>query len=563
MSALRILAAMLTLSAAMTASACPFCSAEQKTLTEEMNDASVVLLGRLKAPSEAAQKLAESGVPSGFIDPETGAATFTVERVLKGQPLVEGVEEVQAIYFGAADAQELFFIRGVAEPPDWAIPLPLSPVAAEYVPKLLTLPETGVERMAFFQDYLEHPDQLLAQDAYDEFARAPYKDVVDLGPRMDRQQLREWIEDVRVSPSRRRLFLTMLGVCGEPQDLERIEQLLTSDARVLGPAVDAGATAAILAGGSPVFGMSGEMVRFAERQRKLGLDALIACYMTLAGKHGDPVEALDLIDERYLEDRDVDYSHVYAALQALRFLAEEQRDLVPLDRVLASARLLLDNPEFADQVIPDLSRWGDWSVLERLADMYKATFDEDNPDAPVKYVREPVISYLDVAKTQETGDVAERAEKALATIEPLDPKAVQRARSLQSFGFLAGARAKPAPATVDDPMAAATDDPAGDIAVDPPAELAEELAAQEEAAKGPSEAPGAMETAVSAPFESNAADEEAPPEGPPMAPERPAVADTEVAPAEPPSRVLLVGAPLAAAALMVGLFWLILRSGVA
>ena len=28
--------------------------------------------------------------------------------------------------------------------------------------------------------------------------------------------------------------------------------------------------------------------------RKLGLDALIACYMTLAGKHGDPVEALDL-----------------------------------------------------------------------------------------------------------------------------------------------------------------------------------------------------------------------------------------------------------------------------
>lgn len=563
MSALRILVALLTLAAGMTASACPFCSAEQKTLTEEMNDASVVLLGRLKAPSVAAQKLAEAGVPSGFIDPETGAATFTVERVLKGQPLVEGVKEVQAIYFGESDADEQFFIRGVAEPPDWAIPLPLSPIAAEYVPKLMALPESGVERIAFFQDYLEHPDQLLAQDAYDEFARAPYKDIIELGPRMDRKQLRAWIEDVGVSPSRRRLFLTMLGVCGEKEDLQRIEQLLTSDARVLGPAVDAGSTAAILAGGSPVFGMSGEMVRFAERQRKLGLDALVACYMTLAGKHGEPTKALDLIDERYLKGKDVDYSHVYAALQALRFLAEEQRELVPLDRVLTSARLLLDNPEFADQVIPDLSRWGDWTVLERLADMYKSTFDEDNPDAPVKYVREPIITYLDVAKIEGDSEVVERAEKALAAIEPLDPKAVERARSLREFGFLAGARARPAADTTTAAPQPADEDPAGDIAVDPPEELAEELAMEEEATEAPPEAPAATETAAAEPVDTTVA-----PEKPASttATEPPAASPAlvvKVAPAEPPSRILLVGAPLAAAALMVGLFWLILRSGVA
>jgi hypothetical protein len=351
----------------------------------------------------------------------------------------------------------------------------------------------------------------------------------------------------------------MLGVCGEKEDLQRIEQLLTSDARVLGPAVDAGSTAAILAGGSPVFGMSGEMVRFAERQRKLGLDALVACYMTLAGKHGEPTKALDLIDERYLKGKDVDYSHVYAALQALRFLAEEQRELVPLDRVLASARLLLDNPEFADQVIPDLSRWGDWSVLERLADMYKSTFDEDNPDAPVKYVREPIVSYLDVAKTHEDAEIVQRAEKALAAIEPLDPKAVERARSLQAFGFLAGARAKPAAAATQP----AEEDPAGDIAVDPPEELAEELAMEEEATEAPPEPPAATETAAAEPVDTTVA-----PEKPASttATEPPAASPAlvvKVAPAEPPSRVLLVGAPLAAAAVMVGLFWLILRSGVA
>lgn len=553
MSPMRLVAIALLLSAAAPALACPFCAAEQRTLTEEMNDSSVVVLARLSAPSEASRRLADAGVPTAFIDPETGAAKFEIEQVLLGQPLMEGATEVEAIYFGEPDSQQLFFIRGVGDPPDWAIPLPLSPIAAEYVPKLLGLPAEGADRLAFFQDYLEHEDPLLAQDAYDEFARAPYKDVEDLAPRMNREQLRSWIEDVGVSPSRRRLFLTMLGVCGEPEDLQRLEEMLTSDARALGPAVDAGVAAAIATGGAPVVGMSSELVRFAERQRKLGLDALIACYMTLAGKHGDPVQALDLIDQRYLEDKDADYSHVYAALQALRFLAEEQRDLVPLDRILVSARLLLDNPEFADQVIPDLARWEDWSVLERLTGMYEATFDEDNPDAPVKYVREPIVTYLDVAKTQ-PGDVAQRAETALAKIEPLDPKAVERARSLRAFGFLAQARAKAAPAPWEtDPT---DQEPAADVAVDPPADVAADLAAEAEATD-----PTAGVSDVGEPEATVVAD---------VAPEstdRP-IEDVTTAPAvtatpEAPSRVLLVGVPVAAAALLVGVFWLILRSGIA
>lgn len=553
MSPMRLVAIALLLSAAAPALACPFCAAEQRTLTEEMNDSSVVVLARLSAPSEASRRLADAGVPTAFIDPETGAAKFEIEQVLLGQPLMEGATEVEAIYFGEPDSRQLFFIRGVGDPPDWAIPLPLSPIAAEYVPKLLGLPAEGADRLAFFQDYLEHEDPLLAQDAYDEFARAPYKDVEDLAPRMNREQLRSWIEDVGVSPSRRRLFLTMLGVCGEPEDLQRLEEMLTSDARALGPVVDAGVAAAIATGGAPVVGMSSELVRFAERQRKLGLDALIACYMTLAGKHGDPVRALDLIDQRYLKDKDADYSHVYAALQALRFLAEEQRDLVPLDRILVSARLLLDNPEFADQVIPDLARWEDWSVLERLTGMYEATFDEDNPDAPVKYVREPIVTYLDVAKTQ-PGDVAQRAETALAKIEPLDPKAVERARSLRAFGFLAQARAKAAPAPWEtDPT---DQEPAADVAVDPPADVAADLAAEAEATD-----PTAGVSDVGEPEATVVAD---------VAPEstdRP-IEDVTTAPAvtatpEAPSRVLLVGVPVAAAALLVGVFWLILRSGIA
>lgn len=540
---MRTLLALLLTLAASPVLACPFCAAESRTLTEEMNDASVTLLAKLTTPSEAASKLANSGVPYQFVDPETGSASFSVERILFGEDLMTGVTQIEAIYFGEPDTERSYLIRGVGDPPDWAIPLPLSEIAAEYVPKLLDLPAEGADRLDFFQQYLEHEDPLLGQDAYDEFARAPYQDVIDLGPRMDREQLREWIEDYSVSPSRRRLFLTMLGVCGEAEDLDRLRLMLTSDNRVLGPAAEAGAAAAMAVGGSPAQAMTSELVRFGERQRKLGLDALIACYLTLAGKHGDASQALDLIDDRFLKDPDADYSHVYAALQALRFLAEEQQELVPLDRLLVSARLLLNNPDFADQVIPDLARWEDWTVLEQLADMFRRSFDEEDETAPVRYVREPIITYLDVAAELE-GDLAERAKKALAEVEPLDPDAVKRARSLRAFGFLAQARAK----------RDAGDLPEIDAAV---------------ALPGGANATNALPTDRMAPVEKQAEPEEIVAEAPPAEapPEKPAVAAAAAPPepavtGQPPSRSVLIGVPLLSAVALVGLFWLVLRGGV-
>lgn len=539
-----LFAALTLLVLSPSASACPFCSAESRTLTEEMNDSSITFLGRLAVPSEASEKLADAEIPYGFVDPDTGAARFSVGNVLFGEELLGGASEIEAIYFGEPNTEQQYLIRGVGDPPDWAIPLPLSEIAAEYVPKLMDLPEAGANRLAFFQQYLEHEDPLLGQDAYDEFARAPYQDVIDLGPRMDRDQLRAWVEDYRVSPSRRRLFLTMLGVCGEPEDVTKLERLLTSDSRVLGPATAITANALAAAGGSPSLGMLPEMVRFGERQRKLGLDALIACYLTLAGKHGDASQALDLVDNRFLKDPGADYSHVYAALQALRFLAEEQRDLVPIERLLVSARLLLNNGDFADQVIPDLARWEDWSVLDRLTAMYKSTFDENDPDAPVRYVREPIVTYLDVA-VELPGEIGERAKAALAEIEPLDPEAVERARSLRAFGFLAGARAKQADAAS---AAEASNKADSDVS------LVDALEAEASDAE-----PDSPEMTPPNPIDPSAtvlAPEARTPSSPPTtAAEAPKPA--------PPSRTLLIGIPLAAVTVLVGLFWLILRGGVA
>ena len=165
-----------------------------------------------------------------------------------------------------------------------------------------------------------------------------------------------------------------------------------------------------------------------ERRKKLGLDALVACYLTLRGPEG-----LDLIDERFLKNPNTDFTHNYSTIMALRFHGDQETGVLPRERLLESMRLLLDNADFADQVILDLSRWEDWSVLDRLVEMYKSSDKR-------AYVRPPIVTYLTVAGEQ-SGDVASRATAALAELEQFDPEGVKQARGLMTFGVLGRARA--------------------------------------------------------------------------------------------------------------------------
>ncbi|MEM9185378.1 MAG: hypothetical protein AAGB00_02650 [Planctomycetota bacterium] len=441
------------------AAACPFCVAEMQTLSEELEGSDAAAIGRLTSPALPPDAKPTEGVPYGTIDPETGKATFSPDQILKGQDLLVGVDQIEAIYFGTTDYERRFLLRGTAGAGDrvglldWMIPLELSPLAVDYVKKLQSLPAGGADRLAFFQPYLEHEDRQLAQDAYDEFARAPYDDLKGLADRIDRPRVLELLNHPRVSSSRRRLFFIMLGVCGQPEDVKLIESLLSTDAAVLAPAAEAAAEAAALAGAPLANRLSTDAVRAAERRRKLGLDAMIACYLTLRGESG-----LDLIDRRFLGNPAADQTHIYNALMALRFLAQESgvqdsqesealetgaeaaeaQGLVSRERLLASARLLLDNDYFADQAITDLCRWEDWSVLPRLGEMFRVAGGAGSGVSV--YVREPIVTFLDIAAEQ-PGETGRLAAGLIGQLEPIDPKTFARARSFQALGFIAGARA--------------------------------------------------------------------------------------------------------------------------
>ncbi|MEI7780877.1 MAG: hypothetical protein WCJ18_02995, partial [Planctomycetota bacterium] len=203
--------------------------------------------------------------------------------------------------------------------------------------------------------------------------------------------------------------------------------------------------------------LEGENIDEANAEVRSGLDALIACYVTLRGTEG-----LDLVDDLFLDrqGRDVPFTETYAAVMALRFLGEES-DSVPRERVLQSLRLLLDEPKLADLVIADLARWEDWSVVGRLTQLFEqATADNI-------FVREPVVNYLKACPLPE-------AAAAIAKLERIDPEAVRRAATLAGFaGALApqsGGKAAPAggAVTTDDADGEAGEPPGGrSTAVDP------------------------------------------------------------------------------------------------
>ena len=418
---LRFLMAMVVLAATLVgqiprAQACPFCSAVSLTFAQEIAQSQAAVIGRLVEPPAAGSlsPRAEGPLPKG---------KFAVVEVLKGAPLVDDAgllgadgKPIETIMLEEKPVGSLFLLMGI-EPPNlvWSSPIQLSEKAVAYLRKLGDLPEKGPDRLAFFQQHLEDPDETLARDAYDEFAVAPYDDVRGLESRMDPTQLLAWIENPTVQANRRRLYATMLGACGTKAAAERIAAIL-----------------------------KGENISEANAEVRSGLDALIACYVTLRGTEG-----LDLVDDLFLDrkDRDVPFTETYAAVMALRFLGEES-DSVPRERVLQSLRLLLDEPKLADLVIADLARWEDWSVVGRLTLLFEqATADNI-------FVREPVVNYLKACPLPE-------AAVAITKLEQIDPEAVRRAATLAGF---AGALA-PQPGGKD--AAASADDADGD-AGEPP-----------------------------------------------------------------------------------------------
>ncbi|MEQ1906036.1 MAG: hypothetical protein ABL888_17750 [Pirellulaceae bacterium] len=357
----------------MSVCACPFCSAVNATFSENIKSNQIVVFAKLtKQPPEIEED-----------DVALPKAEFEVVTIHKGQEFVTEGMRFKALLVGKYDLGQDFLVMGL-DPPAiiWSTPLKANEKLISYIQALKTLPEEGADRLAFFQKYLEHEDPILTYDAYDEFARAKYSDLIALKDRMDRATLIKWISDMEIPVNRRRLYFTMLGVCGNADDALKLE----------------------------------ELIRSGDRERQSGLDALTAAYLTLTGDKG-----MDVIDEHLLSDPKADDLQLLSVKAALTFHAmDKDANVISKDRILKSLRKFLDRPAIADAVLPDLSRMKDWSVLDRVVKLYGEL--ESN------FQKVIIIQYLQACPLAE-------AKAHLEEIKKKDPDTVRRAAFMSDFDF--------------------------------------------------------------------------------------------------------------------------------
>lgn len=385
---------------ARTAVACPFCDASKPTLSEEIASADVALVAELVRAAKAKDPTS-SDEPVGRVP----KARFKILEFIKGEELLGKTAEIEVLYFGRPPQGTKFLIVAIqdtledepsvtpkksgsaasakskASPLNWSLPIELSDQGVKYLKQVVKLPKKGPTRLKFFLSHLESDEDLLSIDAYNEFAIASYDDVTELKPHLDRKQLLKWIGDPNISNSHRRLYLTMLGVCGTKEEVPMLEKML----------------------------------RDPTAEMRLSLDAMIACYLVLTGPDG-----LSLVEDLYLKSKDAEYTHTYAAVMAVRFHGE-QTDFIPKKRLAESLEHLLARKNLADLVIPDLARWKDWDVMPRLVKMFKEA------DPKKDWVRAPIINYLQVCPLP-------AAKKHLEELKKLDPEAYKRASLFTPFG---------------------------------------------------------------------------------------------------------------------------------
>jgi len=352
------------------ATACPYCTAGQATFSEELAgaDAAVIAVEVRRAEPPAGKSKSDPFAP----EPKT---KFKVIEVVKGDKLVKIGAEIEVLYFGRQPVGTQFYMTAV-DPKmlAWNTPIALNETSLAYLRKLPTLPKEGADRLFFFQDFLESPEEIITRDSYDEFAKAPYEAVKDLKPRMKHGQIVAWVKDNKIPASRRRLYLTMLGVCGGPEDLPMLEKMITSG----------------------------------DQDSKLVLDALLGAYLILRGPDG-----MDLVDKEYLANPDAKYTDIWSTIQSLRVLGQISQ-AIPKARLVKSFRLMLERPNLADLVIPDLARWEDWDSTDRLVKLFK-----DSEDAG-SFIRVPVMRFLMANPKPE-------AKAQLEELKKLDPEAFKRA----------------------------------------------------------------------------------------------------------------------------------------
>jgi hypothetical protein len=321
------LSALVLLGAALSARACSLCNGnlqQAPTFRQEAASPSarLVLVGTIKSP-----RLNGDG---------TGTSELHLDAVLRSDPVLKDRKVVLLKrYLPVSDPRNpprfLVFcdvFKGELDP-FRGVPLKTAD-AVDYVKKALPLrPRDTVNNLAFFFNYLEHPDPEVARDAFLEFAKATDPDIGQAARKFSPDKLRRWLKDPQTAPERLSVYALMLGACGGDEDARLLGSLLKE---------------------------SGERVVNA-------YDGILGGYIHLRPREGWEVALATLRDgRRPLPVR-------LAVARTLRFYHGWQPK-ESLANVLKGLEAMIAQGELADVAVEDLRRFQLWDLTREVLSLY-------------------------------------------------------------------------------------------------------------------------------------------------------------------------------------------------
>ena len=169
--------------------ACPFCSAPSLTLSEQMQQADAVL-----QIAYVSAKKGETG--------EAGSTTYKFTKIVKApEGLLKQGDSLVLPAYRSASKGELFLLTGTQTASmEWAAPLDVSQQAFDYIVNAPGPDASYEKRLPYFLEYLENQDEVISNDAYGEFANAPYEEIAKVSDKISTVKVRQWVADKKTVP---------------------------------------------------------------------------------------------------------------------------------------------------------------------------------------------------------------------------------------------------------------------------------------------------------------------------------------------------------------------------
>jgi hypothetical protein len=324
-----VLCAMLGVCGVLTA--CPFCPPSSPPLAEQLAESDCAVLATWTRVIPAKTETDS---------PETVFRVKEIERDKTGK--LKAGTEITVNFERQGNPGDTFFLMGKLDQEftQWGQPLEVSEVSYGYIRALPSPEKPTAERLHHFLKFLEIKDLLISNDAFSEFARSKYEDIVAIQKDLPRDKLRKWVRDPETDPVRLGFYAMLIGLCGDQTDAEFLWSRFEQPPQ--------------------------------KNELRICIDGMMGGYVLLTGEPG----FARLIQTKLVPPETAD-SDVMAVVNALRFLWEYAPQSVPREHVAIAMQVVLQRPNFAELAMVDLARWKACDATEEVLKwMGREPFDE-------------------------------------------------------------------------------------------------------------------------------------------------------------------------------------------